>query len=335
MFAALARMMPAVAKGAEAAAATSQATMRAFARSPQMMVQGFQTIRGMAQRGAYVSPAPNASGRDMRTGEQIEADNARAASAAGEQIEADNARAASAAGPQSPFRQQSWFQDAAQGLMNRVVVTPTEIGKATGAVGKFMSAPHEGAGAIGGFLAKEGLGVAASFVKLQQPIAPLAERIRDLGNEVIESKRNFQDLNGTYAAAFARLDVAREKGSIETARLTAGSSSFLVDQQIALEKALRPILASVENVKNTGLAVLIQATLGILEQVKVSEQVLGAILDKIPGFKQFKDLMDDIEKTNKGSDAAISAGIRGFIDRISKHAQGGGDPLRPPLAWGR
>lgn len=317
----LARLIPSVAKGAEATASASQITWRAFTKAgavtPQMMVQGLG-----GNRGSYAAPAPGNPSRDMRTAEQRGADATRYATA----------------NPESPFRapsQPSWFQNVAQGLMDRVVVTPSELGKTAGWLGKSALAPHEQAGAAGGFAVKEGLGLAAAFTKLQQPLTPFAERLRDISNELIEAKRNLSEYNGTYAQAFAKLDVARERGNIETARLTSGSTSFLIDQQIALEKALRPLLASVENVKNASLAVLIQATLQILEQIKFNTEILGKIFDKIPGVKSFKELVADLEKANEGAEKNASATIMSFIERIGRHATSGGDPLRPPLPWGQ
>lgn len=315
----LARLIPAMAKGAEASAVTSQVAMRAFARNPQMMVQGFQTIRGMGIQGAYTAAAPNVSGRDMRTAEQQQADSARVA----------------AANPQSPFRQQNWFQGVAQGLMDRVVVTPTEIGKTAGFLGKSAVAPHEQAGAIGGVVVKEGLGLAAAFAKISQPLTPFAERLRDISNELIEAKRNLAEYNGTFAQAFAKLDVARERGNIETARLTSGSTSFLIDQQIALEKALRPILATVENVKNAGLAVIIQALLSMLEHTKHISEAIDKYAESSPFLSTFKGLLDDLKKANEGTDKNVNDTLIRFIERVGKNAQNGGDSLRPPLPWGQ
>jgi hypothetical protein len=269
-------------------------------------------VRG-AKPAMHIAEAPNESGKDFRTGEQRESDAAKLAAA-------------------QPPPQASVWQQTRQGILDRLVVTPTEIGQVTGKLAKAGAAPHEAIADASQTIAREGIELAGAFTRLSNPATSLAERFKDLGKEAIEAKRNFAELNGVHARGFAQLDINRFRNEIATARDTAGPTHELIQAQIRLENILQPMAVNVEILKTQ---ILTRLVVGSEIAVKHGEEVVRWL----PGIGFALDLINDPikEKMPIAKDtgtAGPSEQLRAAAAAFAAKASRSIDPLRPPLPYG-
>lgn len=214
-------------------------------------------------------------------------------------------------------------------------------GETTGNITKFISNPSEPIGLLGGAVAREGLGSFVGLMKsLDNPLTSFGEQIRNLGDEVLETKRAFADLNGRHAAAFMRLDLSRELGAIDLANRTSRSTSQLTDRQIELEKALRPLQSTVENFKNRALAGMIELTLAVVKGADKVSNVTEKVLDYwLGGSKLVRMIREGLKEMGKGDEGGPvpDRALRDFLRKLGGRVgdeDSLGSPIRPALPWG-
>ncbi len=156
------------------------------------------------------------------------------------------------------------------------------------------------------------------------PLAELGERFKRFGDQIIEQQRELSQFSDRQAVSFAKLDAARENMSIRRAEKTAASSDYAIRNQIALEKALEPMVTATTNMSNYitgtftgGLAKIIDF-LGIISAGALNSMSEDARKDALA--------KKETEKKSETIDGSL-------VDMLQQLAamSGSAGRLRPPL----
>lgn len=120
----------------------------------------------------------------------------------------------------------------------------------------------------------------AAIVATAVAFALLPKKLSDFASSLLESRRQFAEVNGSYAVTFAKLDAQKFGRSVRLAGMTSGTTSKLADTTSQLQDRLVPYAAGAVNILNVVLTnvekmVMIQMT--IIEKLSYFSPVAKAI----------------------------------------------------------
>lgn len=144
-------------------------------------------------------------------------------------------------------------------------------------------------------------------VSLAVAVAKLPFQLSKMNDSRIESLREGTKYNGRLAAAFARYDAKTENLKALSARDTAGSTSWLIDQQNEFRSNLRPIRDLFTNAMNSGLGA------GTWALNRFADYERGKVLAGQAVWKEIEDM-----RNGKGFNPADF--LQNFKDLLAKDA---------------
>lgn len=108
------------------------------------------------------------------------------------------------------------------------------------------------------------------------------DKLRAWATSVVDSRRTLAKWNGSVAASFQGLDMARMSRSMRTAQNTAGSTQFAIGGVNKMEEALRPLKELSMNLQNIGAGVggrAISTLISGINQMRVLGFRIGQVVD--------------------------------------------------------
>lgn len=230
----------------------------------------------------------------------------------------------------------------------------SKIGRGFGAIGGMFGGggsekekrEEQAAHSMGG-LKKAGDSLLVMFLKLaglKYILDSLGSVFRKYTGELSESNRDLARWNGSIAASFNRLDIARMRLDIQQGRGTSGTTSELNTQLGMMLKEFQPIREGLGNLTNIiGINLIKIARVGI-EQLKALQDMFPALKDVVKGLEDMNEEMKkgkpDIAAGNQALDDLVR--MPGGGNRQRQLPAGIAPPLppnfflhRPPVGHGR